>query len=66
MKKIPLAKPLIGRLEHRAVGRVLKSGALAQGPEVAKFEKMFSKHVGEQECVAVNSGTSGLHIALLS
>jgi dTDP-4-amino-4,6-dideoxygalactose transaminase len=66
MKNIPLAKPLIGRLENRAVGRVLKSGGLAQGPEVAKFEKMFSKHVGEQECVAVNSGTSGLHIALLS
>jgi len=66
MKKIPLAKPLIGRSERRAVGRVLKSGGLAQGPEVAKFEKMFSRYVGDQECVAVNSGTSGLQVALLS
>lgn len=66
MKKIPLAKPLIGRLERRAVGRVLRSGGLAQGPEVAKFEKMFSRYVGDQECVAVNSGTSGLQVALLS
>jgi len=66
VKKIPLAKPLIGRLERRAVGRVLRSGGLAQGPEVAQFEKIFSKYVGDQECVAVNSGTSGLQVALLS
>jgi dTDP-4-amino-4,6-dideoxygalactose transaminase len=33
---------------------------------VAKFEKDFSKFVGDRECVAVNSGTSALHLALLS
>lgn len=63
---IPLAKPLIGRTERRAVNKVLKSGNLAQGPEVLKFEEKFSKVVLNRDCVAVNSGTSGLVVALLS
>jgi len=66
MKKIPLAKPIIGRKERKAVIRVLKSGNLAQGPEVKAFENEFSKIVGDRICVAVNSGTSALHLALLS
>ena len=65
-KQIPLAKPIITRAERRAVDRVLRSGNLAQGPEVAAFEKEFSKFVEGRECVAVNSGTSALHVALLS
>ena len=65
MKNIPLAKPLIGRMERRAVNRVLRSGMLAQGPKVAEFESSFSKFVNDRECVAVNSGTSALHLALL-
>lgn len=63
---IPLAKPLIGRSERRAVSKVLASGNLAQGPEVEKFENVFSKVVLNRECIAVNSGTSGLIVALLS
>ena len=61
------AKPLIGDEERAAVDRVLRSGMLAQGPEVAAFEKEFSEHFQlERACVAVNSGTSGLHLGLLS
>ena len=61
------AKPLIGDEECAAVDRVLRSGMLAQGPEVAAFEKEFSDHFGlGRACVAVNSGTSGLHLGLLS
>src|SRR5450759_5373450 len=61
------AKPLIGAEEREAVDRVLRSGMLAQGPEVAAFEREFSEHfrIG-RACVAVNSGTSGLHLGLLS
>ena len=61
---IPAAKPLIGIEEREAVDRVLQSGMLAQGPEVAAFEKEFSAFVGGRHCIAVNSGTSGLHMAL--
>lgn len=61
------AKPLIGAEEREAVDRVLRSGMLAQGPEVAAFEKEFSEHFGiGRACVAVSSGTSGLHLGLLS
>ena len=63
---IPAAKPLIGDEERAAVDRVLRSGMLAQGPEVAAFEQEFSAVVNGRHCVAVNSGTSALHLALLA
>ena len=66
MKEIPIAKPLINWREQLAVMRVLKSGSLSQGPEVKLFEEEFSKIVGYRECVAVNSGTSALHLSLLA
>ena len=63
---IPLAKPLIGPAERAAVDRVLASGHLAQGPEVAAFEREFSALVAGRHCIAVNSGTSALHLALIA
>ncbi|MGO2745892.1 DegT/DnrJ/EryC1/StrS family aminotransferase [Microbacterium sp.] len=64
---IPAAKPLIGDDERAAVDRVLLSGMVAQGPEVAAFEREFSAHFVENSpTVAVNSGTSGLHLGLLA
>jgi dTDP-4-amino-4,6-dideoxygalactose transaminase len=67
MEFIPSARPLIGDEERAAVDRVMRSGILAQGPEVKAFEEEFSTHFGlGRPCVAVNSGTSGLHLGLLS
>lgn len=64
---IPVAKPIIGVDERKAVDRVLSSGLIAQGPEVAAFEREFSSHfVNDRTTVAVNSGTSGLHLGLLA
>jgi perosamine synthetase len=66
MHMIPAAKPYIGAEEREAVNRVLESGMLAQGPEVAAFEQEFSEVVAGRECVAVNSGTSALHMAFVA
>ena len=64
---IPAARPLIGDEERAAVDRVLRSGVIAQGPEVAAFESEFADHlVGGRTCVAVSSGTAGLHLGLLA
>ena len=63
---IPAAKPIIGDEEREAVDRVLRSGMLAQGPEVAAFEEEFSVHVGGRHCVAMNSGTSALHLGFIA
>ncbi len=64
---IPAAKPIIGDEEREAVDRVMRSGMVAQGPEVKAFEEEFSQHfVQGRETVAVNSGTSGQHLGLLA
>lgn len=64
---IPPAKPIIGDDERTAVDRVMRSGMVAQGPEVAAFEDEFSAHfVPGRPSVAVNSGTAGLHLGLLA
>lgn len=64
---IPAARPLIGEEERQAVDRVLASGGLAQGSEVGAFEREFSAlAVAGASCVAVNSGTSAQHLAMLA
>ncbi|MDF1605225.1 DegT/DnrJ/EryC1/StrS family aminotransferase [Nocardioides sp. YIM 152315] len=64
---IPPAKPIIGADERAAVDAVLATGQVASGPEVAAFEQEFADQlVGGRTCVAVNSGTSGLHLGLLA
>lgn len=63
---IPAAKPILGDDERVAVDRVIASGMVAQGPEVAAFEQEFSAIVDGRHSVAVNSGTSALHLALIA
>lgn len=64
---IPAARPFIGEEERQAVDRVLASGDLAQGSEVAEFEQEFSTvAVSGAHCIAVNSGTSAQHLAMLA
>jgi dTDP-4-amino-4,6-dideoxygalactose transaminase len=49
-----------------AVARVLESGQFVGGPEVTALEKEFASYCGARHGVAVNSGTSALHLALLA
>jgi dTDP-4-amino-4,6-dideoxygalactose transaminase len=50
----------------KAVAGVLESGQFVLGPEVAAFEREFASYVGAAEAVAVSSGTSALHLALVA
>jgi dTDP-4-amino-4,6-dideoxygalactose transaminase len=49
-----------------AVSKVLESGEFVLGSEVASFEREFAAYCGASECIALNSGTSALHLALLA
>jgi dTDP-4-amino-4,6-dideoxygalactose transaminase len=49
-----------------AVSKVLESSQFVLGQEVSAFEQEFAKYCGAGQCVAVNSGTSALHLALLA
>ena len=64
--KIKLFDPVIGVEEENAILKVLKSKFWASGNgsgNVEKFENTFKKFIQSRTCVAVNSGTSALHIA---
>jgi len=61
---IPLAQPVLGEAEERAVIEVLRSGQLSLGPRLAQFEGAFAARVGAPLASAVSSGTAGLHLAL--
>ncbi len=61
---IPLARPVLGDQEERAVLDVLRSGQLSLGPRVPEFERAFAERVGAGCGSAVSSGTAGLHLAL--
>jgi dTDP-4-amino-4,6-dideoxygalactose transaminase len=49
-----------------AIARVLDTCQFVLGPEVAGFEQDFAAYSGTSECIALNSGTSALHLALLA
>jgi perosamine synthetase len=61
---IPLARPVLGEAEERAVVEVLRSGQLSLGPRVPEFERRFAARMGVAHASAVSSGTAGLHLAL--
>ena len=66
IKKIPIAIPLLGEAEAAAASRVILSGWVTQGPEVAAFEAEFAQEVGSKYACAVSNCTTALHLALLA
>jgi dTDP-4-amino-4,6-dideoxygalactose transaminase len=50
----------------QALARTLDNCSFCLGPDVAQFEKEFAEYCGARYCVGFNSGTSALHVAMLS
>lgn len=63
---IPISKPDISDLEKAAVMEVMNSGMIVMGPKTAHFEQAFAELCGAKHAIAVSSGTTALHLALLA
>ena len=64
LSQIPVAKPLLDEREVEAARRVVLSGWVTQGPEVAAFESEFADLIGSPHACAVSNCTTALHLAL--
>jgi len=63
---IPYSTQFIDEEDIKAVVEALRSDRLTQGPKVEQFEKEVAEYCGAKYAVAVNSGTSALHLACLA
>jgi perosamine synthetase len=64
--KINLSRPDITGAEIKKVTEVLKTPNISRGPIVKRFEESFTKYIGTKHAIAVNSGTSALHLIVKS
>ncbi len=64
LKQIPLSKQEITASEVEMIKDTLTSPYLTLGPKVREFESLFADYIGVKHAVAVNSGTSALHLAI--
>jgi perosamine synthetase len=62
--RIPLSAPDVTEQDIEAVTGVLRTSNLSWGPKVREFEHAISAYVGASDTIAVNSGTSGLHLCV--
>jgi perosamine synthetase len=62
--RIPLAKPEITDADRDSVMNVLRTPHLSMGPKLREFEEAICEYTGSKYAVAVNSGTSALHLAV--
>jgi dTDP-4-amino-4,6-dideoxygalactose transaminase len=64
VKEIPVANPVIMEEDAKAVYETVRAGWVSMGRKVAEFEEKFAAYVGVRHAIAVNSGTSAVHLIL--
>ena len=64
LKSIPLSSPDITNKEVEVINQVLSTPYLSIGPKIKEFEKKMADFIGVKYAIAVNSGTSGLHLCI--
>ena len=62
--RIPLSAPDVNEEDIQAVSDVLRTSRLSLGPKLEEFEHAIAAYVGASDAVAVNSGTTALHLSL--
>ncbi|MDZ4160241.1 MAG: DegT/DnrJ/EryC1/StrS family aminotransferase, partial [Anaerolineaceae bacterium] len=63
---VPMSSPDLNESERQAVLSVVSSSHLSMGPYIRAFEGAFRQYLGCRHAVAVSSGTSGLHLAVIA
>ena len=66
LQRLPMSSPDLTELEITAVSDVLRTRYLSIGPQLEGFEQTVASYVGAAHAVGVNSGTSGLHLAVIA
>ena len=61
---LPVSQPSVGQDELELIGKVFATGWLGLGSEVFKFENKLKDYLGAKNVIAVNTGTTALHLAL--
>lgn len=64
--RIPLAKPVLTDEMIDAAVKALKTERFLRGKSVKEFEKEFANFIGTKYAIAVNNGTSALHLSLIA
>jgi nucleotide sugar dehydrogenase len=65
-RELPIVRPSLDAAEAFGAAEVVRSGWVAQGPQVAALETEFARFVGAPHACAVSSGTAALHLSLLA
>ncbi len=66
MMDIPMSSPDLTEAEIATVSEVLRTRRLSLGPQLEAFEREVASYLGAAQAVGVNSGTSGLHLAVIA
>jgi dTDP-4-amino-4,6-dideoxygalactose transaminase len=66
IETIPMSSPDLTDAEIGIVNQVLQTGRLSLGPQLKAFEEALANYVGARYAFGVNSGTSGLHLAIIA